>query len=392
MADAGFQIGGYPVPIFFLSDGQAYIQVPWELAGQSTASAKVAVNGQVSLPQTVKLSTFAPGIFSLNAQGTGQGAIQDASYRLVDSSNPATVGSTVIIYCTGLGPVTNQPLSGSPAPSNPLAETTTAPTVTIGGAPATVLLSGLTPDYVGLYQVRAQVPAAAVGGAAVPVVLSIGGVTSNTVTIAVQSSTSPNPQPAITDLSPSSATAGTGPLPLAISGSGFIASSSVTFKGVAHAPSFVNANQLIITLSASDLAAVGGFPIVVTNPAPGGGVSNTVSFNVTPAPVGLTGTWSGAWGSVVVPSAYGLLSATLVQAGTSLTGSIRLDSVCFPGGPLSGTISGTNISAAVSISGIQLAALGGTVDATGNTINGLYSVLSGTCAGDWGVFTLHRVQ
>jgi uncharacterized protein (TIGR03437 family) len=57
--------------------------------------------------------------------------------------------------------------------------------VTVGGALATLSFSGLAPGFVGLYQVNAQVPATAVNGAAVPVVLTIGGVTSNPVTIAV---------------------------------------------------------------------------------------------------------------------------------------------------------------------------------------------------------------
>jgi len=57
--------------------------------------------------------------------------------------------------------------------------------LTIGGVPATVSFSGMSPGFVGLYQVNAQVPAAAAIGDAVPVALSIGGVSSNAVTIAV---------------------------------------------------------------------------------------------------------------------------------------------------------------------------------------------------------------
>jgi uncharacterized protein (TIGR03437 family) len=45
---------------------------------------------------------------------------------------------------------------------------------------------GLAPGYAGLYQVNALVPAASAKGNAVPVTISIGGATSNTVTIAVQ--------------------------------------------------------------------------------------------------------------------------------------------------------------------------------------------------------------
>jgi len=110
---------------------------------------------------------------------------------MVDASNAAMPGSTVLqIFCTGLGAVTNQPQTGFPAPSsNPLAETTTIPTVTIGGVPANVLFSGLAPGFVGEYQVNALVPATTLAGSAVPVAISIGGVTSNTVTIAVQGPT-----------------------------------------------------------------------------------------------------------------------------------------------------------------------------------------------------------
>jgi uncharacterized protein (TIGR03437 family) len=81
----------------------------------------------------------------MNGQGIGQGAILDTSYRLVDSSNPASAGSAILqIYCTGLGAVTYQPPSGSP-PGGQLSQTTTTPTVTIGGVQAQVLFSGLAP-------------------------------------------------------------------------------------------------------------------------------------------------------------------------------------------------------------------------------------------------------
>jgi uncharacterized protein (TIGR03437 family) len=185
--------GGVLAPLFFVSSGQSNIQVPWELAGQKQASLAAVVNGQTGTAVTVSIAPFAPGIFSTNAQGTGQGAILDSSYKLVDSSNPATAGSTYIqIYCTGLGAVSNQPASGAVAPSIPLAGTTTTPTVTIGGVSAQVQFSGLAPGFVGVYQVNVQVPAATLAGNAVPVVISIGGAASNTVTIAVQPPASPS--------------------------------------------------------------------------------------------------------------------------------------------------------------------------------------------------------
>ena len=179
--------GAVEAPLFYASSGQVNLQIPWELADQSQASLTATLAGQTSAPQTVNLAQFAPGIFSMNGQGTGPGAILDSSYQLITPSHPAGAGITVIlIYCTGLGPVTHQPPTGVPAPSNPPAVATMTPVVTIGGVPAQVLFAGLAPGSVGEYQVNALVPANAPTGDSVPVILYSGDVTSNTVEIAVQ--------------------------------------------------------------------------------------------------------------------------------------------------------------------------------------------------------------
>src|SRR5579862_1633764 len=174
-------------PLFYASGGQVNLQIPWELAGQPQASLAATLAGQTGAAQTVNLAPYAPGIFSMNGQGTGAGAILDSSYHLINAANPAGAGVTVVlIYCTGLGAVTNQPPTGAATPNSPFSKTIATPTVTIGGAPAQVLFSGLAPGTVGEYQVNALVPANAELGDAEPVVLSIGGVTSNTVTMAIQ--------------------------------------------------------------------------------------------------------------------------------------------------------------------------------------------------------------
>jgi uncharacterized protein (TIGR03437 family) len=174
----------------FASSGQINFQVPWELAGQSQTTLAVMVNGQAGTAQTLSLAPFAPAIFSVNDQGTGQGAILDLSNRLVDSSNPAAAGDWVSIYCTGLGAVGYQPATGSPAPiptgsDFPLSWALTEPAVTIGGVQTAVIYWGLAPGYVGLYQLNANVPDVGPGNA-IPVTVYIGGAVSNTVTMAVR--------------------------------------------------------------------------------------------------------------------------------------------------------------------------------------------------------------
>jgi uncharacterized protein (TIGR03437 family) len=189
------KINGIATPFFFVSPGQVVYQVPWELAGQARASATFTTASGTSAPATITLAEYAPGIFTETPEGQGAVLINSTGELTAQPgvvpgfpSRPAPKGEYIAIYATGLGEVTNPPATGAPASSDPnsLSYTTATPSVTIGGVNAPVVFSGLAPGFVGLYQVVAQVPAGAPVGNAVPMVLSIGGQNSNTVTIAVQ--------------------------------------------------------------------------------------------------------------------------------------------------------------------------------------------------------------
>lgn len=163
-----------PGHLEFVAPGQVNVQVPWELAGQTSAQIKVSVQDSSGVLYTLPLAPYSPGIF----------AIVDANGNLISASNPALQGHNIVIYCNGLGPVTNQPASGDPSPLSPLAQTLATPTVTIGGQNATMLFSGLTPTAVGLYQLNVTVPAVGAGTKAVGI--SIGGVSGKTSNIVTQ--------------------------------------------------------------------------------------------------------------------------------------------------------------------------------------------------------------
>jgi uncharacterized protein (TIGR03437 family) len=95
------------------------------------------------------------------------------------------MGDVIVIFTAGLGAVTPSVPSGNTpgaAPSN------TANTVQadIGGQSASVLFAGLTPGFVGLYQVNAVVPNGVAVGDAVPVALTVAGQTSPRATMAIQ--------------------------------------------------------------------------------------------------------------------------------------------------------------------------------------------------------------
>jgi hypothetical protein len=93
-----------------------------------------------------------------------------------------------------------------------------------------------------------------------------------------------NPAPAITSLSPLSATVGGAAFTLTVTGTGFVASSVVQWNGTARPTTFVSSTQLQAAIGALDLATTGSAAIRVLSPAPGGGLSNTVSFTITGPP------------------------------------------------------------------------------------------------------------
>ena len=131
-----------------------------------------------------------------------------------------------------------------------------------------------------------------------------GGGASNSVNFTVD-----NPVPTIGSLSPTGAITGAANQTLTISGTGFVPSSTVTYNGVTHTATYVSATQLTIQLSNSDQATAGTYAVVETNPAPGGGSSNSLSFAVEAAgtlTIIVQGLPSGVTATVTVsgPGAY----------------------------------------------------------------------------------------
>jgi uncharacterized protein (TIGR03437 family) len=187
LAQSSFTIGGVVAPLFFAMPGQVNLQIPWELTGQTQSPVVATVNGSISNSEMVPIAPFAPGIFTMNASGSGQGAVLIAPTAvLAGPGTPVSRGAYVAIFCTGLGAVTNQPATGVAAGSSPLSTTLATPTVTIGGVGAVVTYSGLAPSFAGLYQINAIVPLSVSPGNTVSLVIGIGNIASNAVTIAVQ--------------------------------------------------------------------------------------------------------------------------------------------------------------------------------------------------------------
>ncbi|MCC6862802.1 MAG: hypothetical protein IT158_29780 [Bryobacterales bacterium] len=174
-------VNGSPVPMLFVSPAQINAQLPW--AAPSSVDVKVSFGGVESDTVAVPVSTASPGIL---LWGANRAVVQNADYTLNTPSAPAARGSVVVLYASGLGAVSPVPGDGAVSPASPLAETAGRTTAQIGAIPATVRFSGMTPGYIGLWQVNIQIPSNAPAGDGVPVKIAVGGSESNEALISVR--------------------------------------------------------------------------------------------------------------------------------------------------------------------------------------------------------------
>jgi uncharacterized protein (TIGR03437 family) len=185
-------VGNVKAPLFFVSAGQLAFQVPYELpTGQQPVA--VFVNDAASAQVTSALAPSSPGIFTLPDGKTA--VAQDfgadgKSFFVLDPNNPDTFaapGDFLVFYLSGLGQTSPVMRTNTPAPQvPPLPRLINEPVVTIGGVAVPSLFAGLTPGFVGLYQINVQLPNHIPSGDAVPVVVVAGGQTSNVASIPVK--------------------------------------------------------------------------------------------------------------------------------------------------------------------------------------------------------------
>ncbi len=165
-ANTSVTVNGITAPVIYAAAQQVNFLVPYGITG-AAATIIATHSGVASNTVVVPLQLTAPGAFSANGSGTGLGAITHASGALVNASNPARRGETVIVYASGLGAVTPEPVDGSPGSGT----TVNTVAVTIAGQAGSVLFAGLSPSYPGLYQINVTVPANLVGSGALPLAI-----------------------------------------------------------------------------------------------------------------------------------------------------------------------------------------------------------------------------
>lgn len=190
-------IGGVAAPILYTSANQVSCVVPYTVTG-TAADLILTYNGLASLPVSLTVAPTSPGVYTTDASGRGQGAILNYNvttndYTLNGTATPALKGGIAVLYVSGIGATNASAAAPTTAaatliPSNAVVTPSGLVSVTVGGIAASVI-GAISPigSVPGLLQVNISIPSNAPTGAAVPVIVNVGGVDSQSgVTMAIK--------------------------------------------------------------------------------------------------------------------------------------------------------------------------------------------------------------
>ncbi|HLG97081.1 MAG TPA: hypothetical protein VKX49_12280 [Bryobacteraceae bacterium] len=174
--------------MYYTSDGQVAALLPSNTP-IGLGNFTVTYNGQTSNSVAHGIDVSAPGVFTVDSTGKGPAIVTYSDYSLVSSYKAANCGGpnttcgaanpgdTLILWATGLGPVKGDDASGAGLgvnmPNLPLK-------VWLGGLQAPVLYQGRSGCCVGEDQIVFTVPNNVPTGCAVPLVVQLGNIVSNT--------------------------------------------------------------------------------------------------------------------------------------------------------------------------------------------------------------------
>lgn len=152
---------GIAAPLLFVSPQQINAQLPWEVAATEPVSLVVTNGTAASPPQAVRVAAFSPGLFAI--AGYAVAVNQDGSLAAPTgaipgfASHPATPGDPLVLLGSGFGPVNPPPITGHNS-LDAQRNAASPPSVMVAGVSAPVTFAGLSPQFVGVYQINIAIP------------------------------------------------------------------------------------------------------------------------------------------------------------------------------------------------------------------------------------------
>jgi uncharacterized protein (TIGR03437 family) len=182
LADVQVTINDQPVPLYYLSPTQINFQVPFSAPTSGTVDIQVVQKstGLLYATATAPMATATPGFFTAN-YGQGQiAAFNEDGVTLNTGATPIARSKVITLYGTGFGLIS--PNQSDDTPPTAAISMSRKPVVVIGTTlltDAQILYAGLSPGFVGLYQLNVLVPDSVPPGTAIPVAIQVDSVPSN---------------------------------------------------------------------------------------------------------------------------------------------------------------------------------------------------------------------
>ena len=157
LADVTLTFDGVPAPLLYVQASQINAIVPFTVAGKASTMVQLRYNDATSNAARFLVADVVPGIFTIEGRGVQIAAInQDGS--LNSAANPAERYSTVSMWATGFGPLSQSYADGQIVYGSP-ALVVNPPTICFNGHDARFQYFGQAPNLVaGAIQINLILP------------------------------------------------------------------------------------------------------------------------------------------------------------------------------------------------------------------------------------------
>jgi uncharacterized protein (TIGR03437 family) len=162
-------VNGIAAPLLYVSRTQINLQVPNRTGTSGRAVIEVRHRNQLRATQTGTLTEAVPGFFPLGAIHPDGTVNSDV--------NPAPRGEVLVLYATGIGRLTPEPVDGQLTIDAPFPTPVLPAQITIGGTTAPIVWIGAAPGFPGVIQINFRSPSGFFPAGPHPVQLRIGQAT-----------------------------------------------------------------------------------------------------------------------------------------------------------------------------------------------------------------------
>jgi uncharacterized protein (TIGR03437 family) len=185
LADVTVRIGTRSVPLYFASPTQINFQIPPDVA-PGAQRLTVSSPGGPDATSDFDIVRNAPGLFPAVLDGQTYAMVMHEDATPVTAAAPARRGELLTAYGTGFGPTDHVRPEAVAVPATPPYLILDRVTIQVGAGVFTAESAAAAPGRIGIDMVQFRLDGTAPSGAAIPIYLTVNGVSSNTLPLPIQ--------------------------------------------------------------------------------------------------------------------------------------------------------------------------------------------------------------